>query len=364
MLGDFTGHGLNAAIGAMPLAQTFYEMLGKGFLLTDILQGVNRKLYEVLPTDLFCCAIFVEINYREGKIQVWNGGLPDCQLVYAGSGVSMPLPSTHLPLGIRPAHQFDDSLESYEVSPGDRLLLWTDGIFEALDAKGNMFGVSRLQEVIDTNYHPPALFSEINKALAEFIGEGDTLDDISLIEVTMVEPEKFHYQGRAYSVTATGGGQWSLRYELHPASLRYINPLPQLLYILMDTPYLRAYGGQIYTVLSELFTNALEHGLLGLESTAKDTEQGFSEYYLDRGRRLQSLQHGAIIITLDYQGEDSTGRLLIKVEDSGAGFDFRPHARPSNDYSGRGISLIEGLCDSVEYNDKGNSVQAVFSWRA
>lgn len=369
MLGDFTGHGLNAAIGAMPLAQTFYEMLEKGFLLRDILEGVNLKLFEVLPTDLFCCAIFVEINYREGILHVWNGGLPDCQLLRVATGECVALPSAHLPLGVRPEQQFDSRLQTYDVSPGDRLLLWTDGIFEIMDSKENIFGSNELESIVKLNSTSMELFSKINQAAASFKGEAAALDDISLIEITMVESWECQYQGPVFmeAEPGGGGGDWSLSYELRPDSLRNLNPLPQLLYILMETPSLRAHGGQIYTVLSELFTNALEHGLLGLDSSSKETEKGFGNYYLERDKRLADLQSGSIILSLDFQEGGNNARLVVNVEDSGQGFDFRPGLlgeRQHNEYSGRGISLIEGLCDSIEYSGTGNTVQAVFSWRA
>ena len=49
LLGDFTGHGLPAAIGAMPLASTFYGMVHKGFSMTDLLREINGKLKSILP---------------------------------------------------------------------------------------------------------------------------------------------------------------------------------------------------------------------------------------------------------------------------------------------------------------------------
>jgi anti-sigma regulatory factor (Ser/Thr protein kinase) len=118
-------------------------------------------------------------------------------------------------------------------------------------------------------------------------------------------------------------------------------------------------------VLAELFTNALEHGLLGLDSSAKETEQGFSDYYQMRDQQLQNLQQGSIILGLDYRGDKRSGRLEVMVEDTGMGFDFAPimQARKQlNEYSGRGIQLIEGLCDSVEYTGNGNRVKVLFSW--
>lgn len=366
LLGDFTGHGLNAAIGAMPLAQTFYEMLEKGFQFRDILRGMNRKLNEVLPTDLFCCAIFIELDYRLGKLQVWNGGLPDCQLLSATSGDCQPLRSNNLPLGISPDAQFDDAVESYDVSPGDRLLLWTDGIFELKDASGKIFGNNDLEDIVKANSLSGSLFSEIIGAMTRFSSGSTVHDDISLLEITVVEPGQLHYNGPVFSgAGVAGSGDWSLSYELRPDSLRNINPLPQLLNILRETPYLRRYAGQIYTVLAELFTNALEHGLLGLDSSAKETEQGFTDYYQMRDQQLQNLQQGSIILGLDYRGDKRSGRLEVMVEDTGMGFDFVPimQARKQlNEYSGRGIQLIEGLCDSVEYTGNGNRVKVLFSW--
>ncbi|PKM31765.1 MAG: hypothetical protein CVV07_01250 [Gammaproteobacteria bacterium HGW-Gammaproteobacteria-11] len=77
LLGDFTGHGLSAAIGAMPLAEVFYSMTARGFSLRDILLELNSKLCRILPVGIFCCAVLIEINSDKGLVEVWNGGLPE-----------------------------------------------------------------------------------------------------------------------------------------------------------------------------------------------------------------------------------------------------------------------------------------------
>ena len=53
MLGDFTGHGLPAAIGAIPVAEVFYGMANKGFSIAAIVAETNRKLRAILPTEVF-----------------------------------------------------------------------------------------------------------------------------------------------------------------------------------------------------------------------------------------------------------------------------------------------------------------------
>jgi len=83
---------------------------------------------------------------------------------------------------------------------------------------------------------------------------------------------------------------WHLAYTFRAASIREHNPLPFLLKVLMEVPGLREHGGSLFTILSELYSNALEHGLLQLDSSLKLNYQGFTHYYQARKERLATLQ--------------------------------------------------------------------------
>ncbi|MFH1292650.1 MAG: response regulator, partial [Pseudomonadota bacterium] len=72
-VGDFTGHGLSAAIGAIPLSSIFYAMTEKGHSISDIVTEINRKLKNILPTGLFLCACLMELNYLKETVDLWNG---------------------------------------------------------------------------------------------------------------------------------------------------------------------------------------------------------------------------------------------------------------------------------------------------
>ena len=136
LLGDFTGHGLPAAIGAMPLASTFYGMVHKGFSMTDILREINGKLKSILPVGFFCCATMIDMNFEKRRMKVWNGGLPEC-FIYRKDDLSVvPVRSTHLPLGVLPNKSFKDDCEHYEMAVGDRFFMWSDGIHEARNTEG------------------------------------------------------------------------------------------------------------------------------------------------------------------------------------------------------------------------------------
>ncbi|MCR8921660.1 SpoIIE family protein phosphatase [Dasania sp. GY-MA-18] len=363
-LGDFTGHGLDAALGAMPLAQTFYSMIEKGFNHQDILVEINKKLNEVLPVGVFCCGLLAEINFHEGTIKVWNGGLPDCVIYKPASGELSLLKSRHLPLGVLPASQFNSRAEMYDVHVGDRLYLWSDGIHEAENHRGEQFGEQRLFDVFQNNSRPESLFNEVNAAVNQFIGASEHTDDISVMEITLVSPENFKASHvLTQDSSFAGPDKWSMSYELNPDTLRSFNPLPLMLNVIVQVPMLRTFSGQIYTVLTELFNNALDHGVLKLESATKNSSEGFSHYYQSREVLLQNLQAGSIRFDLDYQGGRKGGALIIDVVDSGDGFDYQNLGLAGGDvYSGRGVHLVAKLCSTLEYRGRGNAVRAVYSW--
>ena len=70
LLGDFTGHGLPAAIGAMPMAEIFYFMTIKGFTITDIVCEINMKLKSILPVGVFCCASMADFSFQKQILRI------------------------------------------------------------------------------------------------------------------------------------------------------------------------------------------------------------------------------------------------------------------------------------------------------
>ena len=366
LLGDFTGHGLSAAIGAMPMAQTFYSMTEKGFSVAELLRELNAKLKAILPVGLFCCACIVHLDFVEQRLEVWNGGLPDCILFRAGARELVTLPSTHLPLGVLSERDFKPDTSMVEMRAGDRVFLWSDGIHEAQSPAGELFGEDRLMAVFSETPDPAELFSGITQRVSDFVGPGKHTDDVSLVEVAMVDPACLLQQVRGINSFAGGIGprDWSLTYEARADTLRDFNPIPFLLHMLMEVPGLRSQSGQLYTILAELYSNALEHGVIGLDSGMKTSPDGFSEYYRIRSERLNTLQHGFVNFGIQYKGGDAGGVLLVSVRDSGRGFDYRraEAQAASARYSGRGLALLGSMCHRLEFFGCGNEVEVEFRW--
>jgi DNA-binding response OmpR family regulator len=309
LMGDFTGHGLAAAIGAMPLADVFYGMTAKGFTLGEIARECNRKLGTVLPSGYFCCAVMVIVDFNRGTTEYWNGGIPSAYLRRAGSDEVVQLASTHLPLGIVSSEQFNRDTQVVEVAPDDRLMFATDGLIEARDDAGALFGSERLEKILSTST-PGRLFNTVRQRVYAHMGDQGREDDLTMVEIKVVEPQKARNKAQAMSRgDASGPKDWKLTYELGPESL----------------------------------------------------------YYAARSKALEHLS-GFVRFELASTVEGNDIKLKIGVTDSGSGFDYEPYLAGAVDrsgasqYHGRGLSLLRDLCESIEYAAPGNRVNVTMAW--
>jgi len=366
LLGDFTCHGLPAAVGAMPLAEVFYGMTAKGYGLAQILREMNAKLKRILPVDMFCCATLLCLSTQRRVVEVWNGGMPEGYVHEVASGRRTPLQPRHLPLGVLSAEAFDDRTEVWPMALGDRVFLLSDGVLDTADANDQLFGVERLQQVFSANREPDRLFDDIERALAAFRGEAR--DDVSLVEIILQPGQPLRATGLLYADSGqTCPLDWSVSFEFRAETLKRYNPLPYLLQLLLEIQGLREQSGALYSVMAELYSNALEHGVLGLDSRLKRDAQGFAEYYRQRNDRLAQLSSGYVRVHVQVVPTEAGGKMTLRLEDSGPGFDVEQVlARPLDidGLSGRGLSLVRQLSSQVRWSDGGRSVCVEFCWGA
>lgn len=369
LLGDFTGHGLSAAIGAMPLASTFYAMIPKGFGISDVLFELNRKLKDILPVSNFCCAIIVEINFRKKELYYWNGGVPDAVVFNANTKEMRHLESTYLPLGIVDNRNLRTKTEKIKLDVGDRIYLWTDGVHEVTDSEGEMFGEKALWNIFSDHQDGEDVFEKILKGVHDFSCQEKT-DDISLIEVRVddVLPGICRPEKKAIKLTSSAESFWNSSLVIDYTSLSEVDPLSIMVNGLMEFKNLRNHQAEVFAITSELYTNALEHGVLGLSSKIKAEPDGFRRYYELKHQRLKELTAGGIKIAFAVRIKGELGELKITVEDSGKGFDVSQilvnigKSSRQLGYAGRGLMLVNSLCHTLEFVGRGNLVEATFLW--
>ena len=115
-------------------------MVDKGVKGSDGLREFNQKLKPFLPPGMFCCGGMIEADFKHNQLQVWNGGLPDGWLVRT-SGELEVVPSRHLPLGLLPSDQLDDSIDTLATQPCDRLFMLSDGVLASRTPACQLFRV-------------------------------------------------------------------------------------------------------------------------------------------------------------------------------------------------------------------------------
>lgn len=386
-LGDFTGHGIAAAIGVIPFHNIFRSMIRKGFSPGEMLREANERMTEALPPEMFLAALTLELDPVSRTVTVWNSAMPPLLVLSREGEVRHRVASRQLPLGIDASGSpVREAPVMLELEAGDRLFLCSDGVVEA--GGEEEFGLERIEALLRDSV-PDERVQAIEAALSRHLGhELPARDDVTFVELDCDRLlADTHYCCEACQVewpeaewVEADERSWGLSLALNAPLLRQVNPLPLLLNIVERLHGRLDKRQSVYIVLAELYSNALEHGLLGLDSQIKNSEQGFARYYLEREQRLEQLEEGDIRVEL--RGDDEL--LWIRIEDSGRGFAYErlqeALAAESSDGgqsgdeadaeddavsmspSGRGMKLVRALCERVRWHGAGNSVEAAFRW--
>jgi CheY-like chemotaxis protein len=365
MVGDFTGHGLQAALGALPASDVFFSMTKAGFSIPDIVRELNTRMRALFPANIFLCACALDIDHSNGQLTVWNGGLPTA-FVRSATGQLRPIRSRHLPLGVVGARDFDDSIETLSIAHGERIYVHTDGVAEQSNSRGEPFGEERLKAILGGKGDAELVFERLEMAIAAHRGDVAQQDDTTFIEVLVnssAAPRFVAMASGAASGALRPAMSWSLELQLDGKALRELDPKPLLLRAVQELQGLDAHRDVLLMVLGELYSNALDHGVLGCDSALKSKPDGFAEYYALREKRLTELSSGCVVVRLAHRVLGDGGELEVTVRDSGAGFDFERLA-PAVDScpSGRGVALVRSFCNEVRFADGGRSCTATYRW--
>lgn len=374
LLGDFTGHGLRSSIGAIPLAETFRAMTKKGFALKEIIHQVNQQLYDLLPADLFLAAAFVTISTHDETVYIFNAGLPDVYIFAANGIIKNQIPSSHPPMGVLEKLLSDNQLMVSTIDESDHIILISDGIVEARNEHGEMYDFERFEQATKQGILSGSVTDRVLCSLNEFCQGVAQEDDISLIDVPCGNWEQVYCYETAVdqtheNINLDNSPAWEWKLRLAGKRLAVVNPIPMIMHQINAIENNDEQWQNLYTILTELFVNSLDHGVLGLSSGLKNCAEGFAQYFKEREHRLQNLVSGFVEINIRYFAFESGGRVIIHIKDSGQGFDIKTYYKDKEQnkaaeqrFSGRGIELIEQLCDSLEYQENGTVVEASYVW--
>lgn len=179
MVADATGHGLSAAISALPALWVFYGMVKKSATVSEIAAEINFRLKQSIPVGRFVAAHIASINNPAQTVRLWSGGMPPAWLIDDKDGSVSELPSTHPALGILEDRQFDPSCHIVEWDSVKQMLLLSDGVYEARTEDGISLGEDKILRII---HDKPgnSLLSQLTTLLDEHLQDKPAVDDISI----------------------------------------------------------------------------------------------------------------------------------------------------------------------------------------
>jgi len=350
LLADAVGHGLPAAINILPLFFPFDGMARKGCSLATVARELNRRVRDLLPIDRFIAATLVSIDFASNSFEIWNGGNPPALVITEDGSVVERIDSMQLALGLNPDNPA--LFEPRHVYCGSRqqLLLCSDGIWEnpAFSAGGDAgAAVAALMAATEPGQRIDALFRAALDA-----GQSDDLSAVLVTAKTMPGRASTPPPPRSQSV----GARVSLQFG--PEALRRTDAVASVLDMAGSLGLVDAFPA-LPTILPELFSNALDYGVLGLDGHNKYLgADDYQAFYAERQRRLDVLTEGFVMIEIepDYLGD--TRVLRLNVADSGMGFDWQALDAAATGSSGaeRSLQRVRGMVANLSFNSQGSEV--------
>jgi len=181
-LGDVSGKGTAAALLMSSLHAAIHAQTAARSTLTETVTSVNEYLANNTPANRFITLFVAELDPETGDLSYINAG-HNPPLVARKDGAVEELESGGFPLGIMPKTEFE--LGKTNLQPGDGLVIYSDGVSEAVNPDGEEYGMDRLTEVIKSNISMSAsgLRDKIESSLSAFTKTAPANDDITMVIV-------------------------------------------------------------------------------------------------------------------------------------------------------------------------------------
>ncbi len=183
VVGDATGKGVPAALvmsTTCGMLQAISQALDSSSSAPgEVLERVNETLLARIPTNMFVTCFYAILDPESGRLRYANAG-HDLPYLHRGRGEAEELRARGMPLGLMPGMGYEE--KEIELDVGESALFYSDGLVEAHDPMGEMFGFPRLRALIAEHGEERTQGSILLDELYSFVGEGwEQEDDITLL---------------------------------------------------------------------------------------------------------------------------------------------------------------------------------------
>ena len=183
-IGDVSGKGAPAAL---------YAALASGYLRShaiglpapsEMLTKINSSLSDRHIEGQFVCISYAVWDEKTRVLRIANSGLP--RPIYCHNGKLERIEATGLPLGLFPTAEYDEV--TYRAHPGDMFVFFSDGIIDATNRNGGMFGRARVEQVVAASCDRTAddLVTALFNAVADFSAGEDPYDDQTVVALKVL----------------------------------------------------------------------------------------------------------------------------------------------------------------------------------
>ena len=179
-LGDVAGKGLGAALLMSKLQSTLRAIAPDYKSLSELGERINLIFCRDSLPNKFATLVYLELTQNSGNVRLLNAGHLPPSLVLHGSNVN-ELSRGAAALGLMKSSKFQE--QEIELSPGDLLLTYSDGVTEARNERDEFFGDQRLISIIgkSAGVSPENVGEKILAEVDTFVGDAPRSDDLSLV---------------------------------------------------------------------------------------------------------------------------------------------------------------------------------------
>lgn len=180
-LGDVAGKGVPASLVMSRVCSAVRSTVEFVTDVTDAVYRVNHHIDESAHDGRFITFILGQIDLTQNLVSFVNAGhlVP---LLFGADGTISELKADHpsVPLGV--LEDYDSQMIQHQFQPGERLILFTDGVTEAMNEEREQFGVDRLKAaILESEAGSAQLGDSILRAIKTFVGQSEQYDDLTLV---------------------------------------------------------------------------------------------------------------------------------------------------------------------------------------
>ena len=350
LLADAVGHGLPAAINILPLFFPFDGMSRKGCSLATVARELNRRVRSLLPSDRFVSATLVGVDSGQRTIEIWNGGNPPALLLDAHGTIVERIDSMQMALGLNEDNPALFEPRRFHCDAGEQLVVCSDGIWE-----NPAFAGADPAQPIAALLAATAPGQRMEALIRAAVDAGQA-DDLSAVVITTNARDPGRTTVEATRPRSVGA---RLSLQFGPQALAQADTVESVIRVATSLGLVDCFPA-FSAVLGELFANALDYGVLGLDGRHKHRSATDREAFrAERQRRLENLGEGFVAIEAEPTFVGGRRVLRLDVADSGGGFAWKAGVGKAGAEADRGLARVRRLAVALKFNSEGSAATAM-----